>query len=411
MPSSRGGLPRGQDIGPTGADSVAPEGGIGLSTVWQPNLSGHLSRLLVISNPMSGWKGAGDAFAKHVSETLDKSGVVHKTRNCPPDMLQKILDEERKASPSYDSVLLAGGDGTINSYVTALLEKENAYWREKPIAVLPCGLNNGFSCSLGITNSAVTTASLISNRTRPVPIFVATVDGKRLCAFVGAMHIGVFADVICTSRKMKEYCMGFVALPPPVKTNLLATLYHLFAVSDAKWKAKNIEGAFRWRDPKTKSIEAVGDGFAMLSVSQTVYHHHRYSLTPHAFLGQPFFGPKHFAGDLKPRLAITSVSKAASRSRLLHLLLKEGPTGAVEDEDGVRMFDAEAIELCMERGSSSSSSNSGSSGDDASRASATISSAVGKTRTLLLDGEQVELEPGQSFKISPSNLALHFMIP
>jgi diacylglycerol kinase family enzyme len=389
MPVGRGGLPDSPNVGPEGLDSVVPESGIGLANAYTPNLTKHLSRVLVILNPLAGWKGASDAFAKHVSETLDKSGVVHKTRQCPPENLQRILSEELKARPGYDGVLLAGGDGTVNAYVSAMFEKENEPWRHKPIAILPAGLNNGFAASLGITNAGVTTASLISARTRPVPIFVATVDGKRLAAFLGAMHIGMFSDIICTSKRIKNHFMGYVALPPPQKTNFIATMYHLFGrnLGEQGWRDKNISGAFRWRDPATKAIQADGAGFALLSVSQTVYHHYRYSLTPHGFLGQPFVGP--FRGELKPRLAVTAVAPGASRSRLMHLLLKEASTGEVEDEDGVRMFDAEAIELCMDR----------------------VAGSEGKTRKILLDGEEVDLEPGQSFKISPTNMALWFRIP
>lgn len=368
-----------------------------------PEIS-SLRRLLVIINPQSGWKEAAGAFAAHVTETLDTTGVLHKTHTVPPEELKNILREECKGYPQWDSVLLCGGDGMINSYSYLMTIPEfGNYWLKKPVGILPAGTNNGIAHSLGLGNPGSTTASFISGRRREVPLWKATVHnhddapnspGTVLSTAVGGINFGLFADTLISAETLKNYALGFVVIPVPRNRNYLASLYHLARLSPETAMPISVRYTTVPKEGLTQGGEVKalnpGRGLHMLVASQMKWHHKGYSLTPKAEYGKMFIGP--WFDDVKPWMSVTIANGDASKARMMHLLQKEAPEAELELEDGVETFDCQSIEICFSPVSKS-----------------------GKRRfakqKFLLDGEQCELLPGQTLKLAPAGTNMTFMIP
>jgi diacylglycerol kinase family enzyme len=365
-----------------------------------------MRRVLVIQNPMAGWRTAADTFALHVSATMDKAGVVHKVRQVPPENLKAVLTEEARSSPRWDAVLLAGGDGTLNAYAYLMTVPQfAATWAERPVVVLPVGANNGVAASLAIHDTTSTNASIISGRERRVPIFLVTLHqpgdapgspGAPVSAALGGVSIGMFADTLVSARSLLEYMQGFVTLPTPRRRNLIAALYQIATMSDASV----VPIAVRYTEPGS-SVNAVnpgaamkalpvGVGLTMLVASQMRYHHRGYSLTPDAAFGQPWVGPVR--PEVTPRLTVTTASADVSRSRMLHLMLKEAGAAKLEYEDGIETFEAETLEIGLGRAPGAAPSDSG-------------------KRAYLIDGEECELLPGQTLRVAWTGKYLTMMTP
>ncbi len=364
---------------------------------FSPEIS-NLRRLLVLVNPQSGWREAAGAFAAHVTETLDTTGVIHKSRTVPPEELKAILRDECKMYPQWDGVLLCGGDGLVNSYSYLMtLPEFGPYWLKKPVAILPAGANNGIAHSLGFGNPGAATSAFISGRTREIPLWKATVHnpgdapnsaGTTLSAAIGGINIGLFADVLMSSEKFKQFMLGFVVIPVPRRRNYLASLYHIALMSEKTTALKPI--SIRYTTVAKEGVTTGGEiaalnpekGLQLLIASQMKWHHKGYSLTPKAEFGKQFIGPWY--DDVKPYLTVTTAKGDVSRSRMMHLLQREGAEAELELEDGIETFNCHTLELCI---------------------------GGKKKHKFLLDGEECELMPGQTLKLAPAGVNLKFMVP
>ena len=344
-----------------------------------PKLTDTIKRLLVILNPRSGWHDASNTFAALVSETLDKSGVVHQVRQVPPEDLHDLLRSQAKAG--WEAVCVVGGSGSLNAYAHALTLPQFASWREKPIMLVPSGIHNSLANSLGLENAACSNASIISGGLKCVPLWKASVDGKLLSVALCGFNIGLFADALLSSHKLRDWINEYVSFPMVRRRNFWCTLYHIAKIDESR-----LRGSLRFVDANSGEVRAFPGGFLMVLASQARFHHPGYSLTPKAMFGKPKVGyTTRSDASMTMRLALTIASDTCERGRMMHLLLREGANGKVEETDGVSMHEASSVEFALR-------------GDSA-------------PRTLLLDGEESELMPGQTLRLVPTDVDLQFFVP
>lgn len=106
-------------------------------------ISGKYRRIRVIVNPKSGLRWSFDAMRRGLDKAWDISGndLVYQFCQSGQDGYIKAL---RAIEEGVDTILVAGGDGTINTVGKALIGTEAA------LGVIPAGSGNGFARHFGI---------------------------------------------------------------------------------------------------------------------------------------------------------------------------------------------------------------------------------------------------------------------
>ncbi len=100
------------------------------------------------------------------------------------------------------AVFVAGGDGTINEVVNAMMEMNYKI----PVGVIPAGTDNAFAKSLGFGNDLEENLQALSAMI-PMAVDVARVNGRY---FVNVCSAGSFASLVNISSDMKN-SMGRMA--------------------------------------------------------------------------------------------------------------------------------------------------------------------------------------------------------
>jgi len=100
-------------------------------------------KIRVIVNPKSGLRWSFDAMRKALDQAWDVSGndLVYQFCQCADDGFFKA---KRAVEEGVDTILVAGGDGTINTVGKALIGTSVA------LGVIPAGSGNGFARHFGI---------------------------------------------------------------------------------------------------------------------------------------------------------------------------------------------------------------------------------------------------------------------
>ncbi len=100
------------------------------------------------------------------------------------------------------AIFVAGGDGTINEVVNAMMEMDCKI----PVGVIPAGTDNAFAKSLGFGNDLEENLQALSAMI-PMAVDVARVNGRY---FVNVCSAGSFASLVNISSDMKN-SMGRMA--------------------------------------------------------------------------------------------------------------------------------------------------------------------------------------------------------
>ena len=88
---------------------------------------------------------------------------------------------------TYRYILIAGGDGTVDSVVNAMMNKKI----DMPIGILPVGTANDFGKFINIPNNVEQALELILS-TEPVPVDIGKINDKY---FVNVASTGLFTDI------------------------------------------------------------------------------------------------------------------------------------------------------------------------------------------------------------------------
>lgn len=130
----------------------------------------RMTRAKLIFNPGSGQPGESPhQLASILSEMQDQGFLpeVHLTR--PDDRLEGVV--RRAIQAGIKLIVVAGGDGTIDSVIGAMVG------REAVLGIIPTGTRNNVAFNLGITGDIPSSVALLRH-------------GRRLKIDVGRVHIG-----------------------------------------------------------------------------------------------------------------------------------------------------------------------------------------------------------------------------
>lgn len=169
-----------------------------------------MNKVKFIYNPYSG-EGA-------ILKDIDKIIDMHQKEGYTvvPYRIEKGVDVGNALEgidEFYKYILIAGGDGTIDTVVNAMKNRQI----ELPIAVLPVGTANDFAKFLGMTNNIKDNVEQILN-SKPVKVDLGHVNDKY---FVNVLSTGLFTDVSQktdtnlknTLGKLAYYIKGIEQLP------------------------------------------------------------------------------------------------------------------------------------------------------------------------------------------------------
>ncbi len=159
-----------------------------------------MKELLFIINP----KTAKTALSPHLIDIIDifmKSGYdvhVHVTQDKDDtEYTARTLGEK------YDTVVCAGGDGTLNGTVSGIINLE-----QKPrIGYIPAGTTNDFAASWGIPKNPLEAAKSIAN-SEPVKTDISIFCGR---PFVYVAAFGAFTEVSYQTPQQLKNSLGRTA--------------------------------------------------------------------------------------------------------------------------------------------------------------------------------------------------------
>jgi diacylglycerol kinase (ATP) len=154
-------------------------------------------RALLIANRHSRTGGRDLSAAL---EVLEAGGVTVVERQCKrSDQLGEIIGAD---GGEVDLVILAGGDGTMNAAIEALLE------RQLPLGILPTGTGNDLARTLAIpTDLAKAAATIVGGHQRRIDL--GRVNHKH---FFNAASIGLAAEVTrhhTAERKRRLWLLAY----------------------------------------------------------------------------------------------------------------------------------------------------------------------------------------------------------
>jgi len=114
--------------------------------------------LVVLNRHASRAASVGAAIAYLAGRGLDLDIRQSADRN----HLARLIREE---GPAADAIVLAGGDGTVNGALEALIDAG------RPVGILPCGTANDLALTLGIPAEPVAAAEILAGfHTRPIDV-------------------------------------------------------------------------------------------------------------------------------------------------------------------------------------------------------------------------------------------------
>lgn len=144
-----------------------------------------MRKVKFIYNPYSGENAILQKLDK-VIEIHQKAGYsicpyrIQKGENI--EVAFEDIDEE------YEYILIAGGDGTVDSVVNKMMKKNI----DLPVGILPVGTANDFGKLLGIPSDVEEACNRIVTTIEPKAIDIGTINDKY---FVNVASTGLFTDV------------------------------------------------------------------------------------------------------------------------------------------------------------------------------------------------------------------------
>jgi YegS/Rv2252/BmrU family lipid kinase len=153
-------------------------------------------RLLVIVNlhASRAEESVGSALGSLISNGFDLDIRATKDRDAS---LQSIRD----GGPSVDAIVVAGGDGTLNGVLPALIEQR------KPIGILPMGTANDLASTLGIPFDPVAAAGVIAAGNKR-KVDIGRVNDAH---FLNAASIGLSVQIAERQNEQQKKLFGILS--------------------------------------------------------------------------------------------------------------------------------------------------------------------------------------------------------
>lgn len=159
-----------------------------------------MKKILMVYNPTSGEGTINDKLEAivnlHKEEGYD---LVQREINSDSD-LDKVLLE---MNDEYSYIIVAGGDGTVNSMVNALIRLNI----DIPLGVIPSGTANDFASHLGMPTDVLEACKRILD-TSPKKIDIGKINDKY---FMNVASMGLFTDVSQKTNQSLKNTIGKIA--------------------------------------------------------------------------------------------------------------------------------------------------------------------------------------------------------
>jgi YegS/Rv2252/BmrU family lipid kinase len=185
----------------------------------------------VILNPVTG-RGQGGQALPRVQSELKQHGIDFDLVTTQAEGHARELAKHAALDSSFDCVIAAGGDGTVNEVINGLIEAAQARgsWGRGepagPLGVIPIGSGNDFAFGLGLKghNIAAACARIAAGRPRTIDIAHVSDDRGVELFFCNNLGTGFDAAANIEARKIKNlrgFPLYFAAL---IRT--LSSYYH-----------------------------------------------------------------------------------------------------------------------------------------------------------------------------------------
>ncbi len=165
-----------------------------MTPAFEPAAAVRLRRVLVIHNPVAGWRKR--RRLKAALAAMSAQGLVSELvlTNGPGDAACLAQAVE----PELDAVFVAGGDGTINEAINGLLGCGRP---PPPLGVLPLGTANVLANELGLPEDPVAAAAVLAQG-RVMPVRLGRANGRYFVMMAG---IGFDARIVAfLDRRLKR---------------------------------------------------------------------------------------------------------------------------------------------------------------------------------------------------------------
>jgi len=157
-------------------------------------------KMLLIFNPHSGLAKFPDNLFK-ITDKFTSAGYLVTTY--PTQEAGEAAKMIEYYAGDYDYLVCAGGDGTVNEAISALLKLE-----KRPVfGIIPCGTSNDFASSLGLPKDILGAGEAIVDGL-PKSIDIGCFDGLNFC-YVAAF--GLFTDVSYATPQNVKNILGHLA--------------------------------------------------------------------------------------------------------------------------------------------------------------------------------------------------------
>ena len=161
-----------------------------------------MRRARLIYNPRSGMGITSIAMSlDHITALYAEKGVELEVREIDFEVQPAALLEGLDAS--YDHLLVAGGDGTVN-YIVSEMHREGL---DLPLGVIPSGTANDFASAIGMRSNLIKACRQILE-CKPKPTDIGVVNGQ---CFVNVFSFGLFTNVSQHTPTLLKNAIGKAA--------------------------------------------------------------------------------------------------------------------------------------------------------------------------------------------------------
>jgi len=162
--------------------------------------SGRARRLLIIHNPVAGWRRVG-RFRRTLAHLERHGCAITEQATTGPGDAETIA----AAAGEVDGVVVAGGDGTVNEALNGLMQRPGG---PLPLAVIPLGTANVLAGELGLPVDPEGAARAIAHgRIVTAHLGQATFDGRTRC-FALMAGAGFDAQAVARVRTRVKRTLG-----------------------------------------------------------------------------------------------------------------------------------------------------------------------------------------------------------
>ena len=159
-----------------------------------------MKKLLLIVNPITAKQTVSPVLFDLI-DCFEKGGyavTVHITQH-----RDDTRETVKRIGSEYDAVVSAGGDGTLNETVSAVLELE----KKPDVGYLPTGTTNDFAVSWGIPRKPLEAAARIVS-SEPVPTDVNLFRGR---PYMYVAAFGAFTEASYSTPQAMKQSLGWTA--------------------------------------------------------------------------------------------------------------------------------------------------------------------------------------------------------